>query len=54
MEAVRYGKLAAGGCTLASMLPIWYPSVQDFRSRGEEEQRQSREQRVRVHERLVW
>lgn len=39
---------------LASMLPIWCPSLQGFRSRGEEGEKQSREESVRVHERLAW
>lgn len=54
VETVRCGKLVAGGCMLASMLPIWCPSLQGFRSRGEEGEKQSREESVRVHERLAW
>jgi len=33
VEAVKWGKLVAGGWMLASMLPTWCPSLQGFRSR---------------------
>ena len=56
-EAVRCGKLVAGGCVLAPMLPIWCPSLQGFRSRmggRKKEKSNVYERRARVHERLAW
>lgn len=56
VEAVRWGELAAGGYVLASVLPVWRPSLQGFRSakrRGEKEGKY-KSRGVRVHERLAW
>lgn len=47
VEAVSCGKLVAGGWMLASMLSIWCPSLQGFRSRRRErkEEKQKRGER---------